>query len=118
MYPMIACIGNCFAGPSAISHAFLSFKISVSCVVGDLRADICDFYRKSAGPTPDQVYLTCLPESAFDPEKPGGSGICPAFLGFGGKPLCRSCVHWGTLGANAGDFLSDIFWSENLRYVG
>jgi hypothetical protein len=30
MYIIIAFMGNAFAGPSAISHAFLSFKVSIS----------------------------------------------------------------------------------------
>lgn len=38
MYAMIACIGNCLAGPSAISHDFFNFNVSVSSSVGGLRA--------------------------------------------------------------------------------
>lgn len=35
---MIAFMGSCFAGARASSHDFLIFKVSVSAVVGGLRA--------------------------------------------------------------------------------
>jgi hypothetical protein len=38
MYAIIACIGNCLAGASAISHDFFNFNVSVSSSVGGLRA--------------------------------------------------------------------------------
>lgn len=34
----IAFMGNCFAGPSATSHAFLTLSVSVSSTVGGFRA--------------------------------------------------------------------------------
>ena len=37
MYIPNAFIGSCFAGASAISHAFLSFNVSISSAVGALR---------------------------------------------------------------------------------
>ena len=37
MYIMIAFMGSCLAGASASSHDFLSFRVSVSSVVGALR---------------------------------------------------------------------------------
>ncbi len=37
MYIIIAFMGNAFAGPRAISHAFLSFKVSISEGEGGLR---------------------------------------------------------------------------------
>ena len=43
MYPMIACIGSCFAGARATSHAFFSFKVSVSLGVGAFLPEACDF---------------------------------------------------------------------------
>jgi hypothetical protein len=38
MYAMTACIGNCLAGASAISHDFFNFNVSVSSSVGGFRA--------------------------------------------------------------------------------
>jgi len=38
MYAMIPCMGSCLAGPSAISHDFFNFSVSVSSCVGALRA--------------------------------------------------------------------------------
>ena len=41
MYIMIAVMGSCFTGASATSHAFLSFRVSISSVVGGAR--VVDF---------------------------------------------------------------------------
>lgn len=38
MYIIMAFIGNCLAGAMAISHDFLILSVSVSAVVGGLRA--------------------------------------------------------------------------------
>lgn len=38
IYAIIACMGNCLAGASAISHDFFNFNVSVSSSVGGLRA--------------------------------------------------------------------------------
>lgn len=37
MYIMIAVMGSCLTGARATSHAFLSFKVSISAVVGGAR---------------------------------------------------------------------------------
>jgi hypothetical protein len=39
MYIMIACIGICFAGASAISQAFFNFKVFISSSVGGFRVE-------------------------------------------------------------------------------
>lgn len=44
MYIPIALIGSCFAGAIATSHAFLSFRESVSACVGGLRAGVLEFF--------------------------------------------------------------------------
>ena len=41
MYIMIAFMGSCLAGARAISHDFLSLRVSVSSVVGALRGCGC-----------------------------------------------------------------------------
>ena len=40
MYMPNAFMGICFAGASAISHAFFSLSVSTSCVVGGVRAEV------------------------------------------------------------------------------
>lgn len=42
---MIACMGSCFAGPSAISQDFFSFNVSISCWVGGFRAFFSVFFE-------------------------------------------------------------------------
>ena len=48
---------------------------------------------------------TCLPATAFELVKPGGSGILVTFFGLGGTPLLRSMTHLG----GGGTILFDIF---------
>ena len=66
MYAMIACIGSCLAGPSAISHDFFNFNVSVSSSVGGFRAAACrDFCRPLSQPmdrSANQWILTCFPD--------------------------------------------------------
>ena len=78
MYIMIACIGICFAGARAISHAFFNFNVFISIPVGGFRVDACDFF-----------------DTVRDAEKPGGSGMEEAFLGLGRGPSFSCTAHRG-----------------------
>ena len=85
----IAFMGSCFAGAMAISHAFFSFRVSVSSVVGGLRTEACG------------AFLDCERCFALSAAvKPGGSGIEEA-LGLAEGALLRSSTHLGVGGGCA-----------------
>lgn len=99
MYIMIACIGICFAGARAISHAFFSFRVFISSSVGCFRVDSCDFCRKlSADAAEPSVGHTCLAVKDLADEKPGGSAMF-AFLDLAGGVLFNSTTQAGGGGA-------------------
>lgn len=79
MYPIIACIGSCFAGPSAISHDFFNFNVSVSSCVGGFLV----------------LSLSFLPVPVFEETYPGGSGMVDAFFARDGGGLLSSTAHLG-----------------------
>ena len=82
-------MGSCFAGAMAISHAFFSFRVSVSSVVGGLRTEACG------------AFLDCERCFALSAAvKPGGSGIEEA-LGLAEGALLRSSTHLGVVGGCA-----------------
>ena len=83
MYMPMAFIGSCLAGPIASSHAFLTFNVSVSSVVGAFVTDEEGFAFEER----DLVVIVAV--------KPGGSATVPALgrLGFGG--LVRRSTHSG-----------------------
>ena len=77
----MAFMGSCFAGAMASSHAFFSFRVSISSGVGAFRTAVLD----------DACARSLRLREAV---KPGGSGM-EAFLGlFEGVEL-RSSTHWG-----------------------
>lgn len=79
-------MGSCFAGAMAISHAFFSFRVSFSSVVGGLRTEACG------------AFLDCERCFALSAAvKPGGSGI-EAALGLAEGALLRSSTHLGVGG--------------------
>ena len=78
MYIIMACIGICFAGASAISHAFFNFNVFISSSVGGFR--VC-------------VDAWAFLDSVREAEKPGGSGIEDAFLVLGGGPSLSCTAH-------------------------
>lgn len=93
----IAFIGSCFAGAIANSHAFLSFRLSVSAVVGGLRVtsfcfDVLLFYNVfNHHSTVEELREPTFPALAV---KPGGSGIFEDF-GFEAGFELRSSTHCG-----------------------
>lgn len=72
------CIGICFAGAMAISHAFFSFRVFISTSVGCFLVALCCFF-----------------ETDFAAEKPGGSGIDEAFFVFDTGPSLSCTAHLG-----------------------
>jgi hypothetical protein len=82
MYIMMPCIGICFAGARAISHAFFNFNVFISTSVGTFLDVDCAFF-----------------DSVLDTENPGGSGMLEAFLDFGRGPSFSWTAHLGGGGA-------------------
>ena len=52
---------------------------------------------------------TCLAESDFEEEKPGGSGMLDAFFALGGGPLLSSTTH---LGGGGVDIAREVFYID------
>lgn len=75
----MACIGNCLAGPNAISHDFFNFSVSVSSCVGGFLVALSDF----------------LPVPVLEDVYPGGSEMFDAFFCRDGGGLLSSTAHFG-----------------------
>lgn len=94
---MIACIGNCFAGPSASSQDFFNFNVSISSCVGGFRTDLSDFL-----------------DIDLDERKPGGSGRLAAFFDRVGGGLLSSTTHPGGGGICSPGIVIDV--KDNREY--
>lgn len=86
MYIMMAVMGSCLTGARATSHAFLSFKVSISAVVGGAR---------TVAVLDEEDCCFLFPDAAVNP---GGSGMLADFdFAVGGE--LRSRTHFGGGGA-------------------
>ena len=83
MYAMMACMGNCFAGPNAISQHFFSFRVSISSRDRGLDPVVV---------TDDFCFAVPTVRVAVNP---GGSGRFAAFFDRAGMPFWRSRTHVG-----------------------
>lgn len=105
MYIMIAVIGSCLTGASATSQAFLSFRVSISSVVGGARTGVLEdtcFWRTVSASYIDEMRnmgrRALLPVE--DDVYPGGSEI-PDDLGFVEGGVFTSMTHCGGGGGGA-----------------